>query len=67
MFHCDLANVVNVEFRCCRHVMLVLCQGGGGGGRAPDVWMLHVSRVTTWSQHSRNMVATCGGGEKKDA
>jgi hypothetical protein len=22
MFHCDLANVADVEFRCCRHVML---------------------------------------------
>jgi hypothetical protein len=22
MFHCDLENVANVEFRCCRHVML---------------------------------------------
>jgi hypothetical protein len=27
--------------------------------------MLHASRVTTWSQHSRNTVATCGGGERK--
>jgi hypothetical protein len=22
MFHCDLANVADVEFRCCRRVML---------------------------------------------
>jgi hypothetical protein len=65
MFHCALANVANVEFRCCRHVMLVLCQGGGGGREGSWCWMLHASRVTTWSQHSRNMVATCGGGERK--
>jgi hypothetical protein len=22
MFHCDLANVADLQFRCCRHVML---------------------------------------------
>jgi hypothetical protein len=25
MFHCDFANVADVEFRCCRRVMLGLC------------------------------------------
>jgi hypothetical protein len=58
MFHCDLANVANVEFRCCRHVMLVLCQGGGGGGRSPDVGCC----THHGSQHGRNM----WGRGKKD-
>jgi hypothetical protein len=65
MFHCALANVANVEFRCCRHVMLVLCQGGGGGERAPDVGCC----THHGSQHGRNIVATwsqhVGGGERK--
>jgi hypothetical protein len=46
MFHCDLANVGNVEFRCCRHVMLVLCQGGGGGGRAHAACSLGLSATS---------------------
>jgi hypothetical protein len=61
IFHCDLVNVADVEFRCYRHVMLVLCQGGGGEG---GLLMSDVARntgrniVATWSQHVR------GGGRK---
>jgi hypothetical protein len=58
MFHCDLANVADVEFRCCRHVMGVVSRRGG---RAPDVGCCMQHK----SQHSRNMVAACGGGGRK--
>jgi hypothetical protein len=50
-------NVTDVEFRCYRHMMLVLYRGGGGGG----LLMLDVARntgrnmVATKSQHGRNM------------
>jgi hypothetical protein len=71
MFHCDLANVADVEFRCCRHVMLGVVSRRRGG-RAPDVGCCTQHRsqygrniVATWLQHSRNMVTTCGGGGRK--
>jgi hypothetical protein len=41
-------NVADVEFRCCRLVMLGLCRGGGGRG----LLMLDVARNT-----SRSVVA----------
>jgi hypothetical protein len=56
-------NVADVEFRCCRLVMLSFCRGGGGEGSW--CWMLHATRVATWSQYSRNMVATWGEGEER--
>jgi hypothetical protein len=62
MFHCDLANVANVEFQCCRHVMLGVVSRRRVG-RAPDVRCCTQHR----SQHGCTIVATCGGGGKKDA
>jgi hypothetical protein len=53
MFRCDLANVADVEFRCCRHLMLGVVSRRRGG-RAPDVGCCTQHR----SQHGRNIVAT---------
>jgi hypothetical protein len=39
-------NVTDVEFWCCRHVML-----GFVSRRGYWCWMLHATRVATWSQH----------------
>jgi hypothetical protein len=57
MFHCDLANVDDIEFRCCRHVMLgVVSRRRGGRARDVGCCTQHMSRhgrniVATWSQH----------------
>jgi hypothetical protein len=50
MFRCDLGNVADVEFQCCRHVMLgvVSRRRRGEGG----LLMLDVARNT-----GRNMAA----------
>jgi hypothetical protein len=54
-------NVADVEFRCCRHVVLGVVLRRGKG----KLLMLDVARYTgrnmaaIWSQH--------GGGEKKDS
>jgi hypothetical protein len=57
MFHCDLANVADVEFRCCRHLMLDFVSRRRGGG----LLLLDVARNT-----GRNMgclgVVVGGGG-----
>jgi hypothetical protein len=57
MFHCDLANVAYVDFRCCIHVMLGVVSRREG--RAPDVGCCTQHR----SQYGRNM----WGRGKKDA
>jgi hypothetical protein len=49
-------NVADVEFRCCRHVMLGLCRGGVGGllmfGCCTQHGLQHGHNiVATWSQH----------------
>jgi hypothetical protein len=38
-------DVADVEFRCCRHVMLGVLSRGR---RAPNVRCLHATWVTTW-------------------
>jgi hypothetical protein len=58
IFHCDLVNVADVEFRCYRHVMLGVVSRRRGG-RAPDVGCY----TQHGSQHGRNM----WGRGKKDA
>jgi hypothetical protein len=60
MFHCDLANVANVEFQCCRHVMLGVVSRRRGG-RAPDVGCCTQHR----SQHGRTTVQHVGEGGRK--
>jgi hypothetical protein len=55
-------NVADVEFRCCRLVMLGLCRGGGGRGL-----LMFGCCTQHGSQHGRNIVATCGGGGRKTA
>jgi hypothetical protein len=40
-------NVTDVEFRCCRHMMLVFVLRREAA-KTPDV-MLHATRVATWS------------------
>jgi hypothetical protein len=56
-------NAADVEFRCCRLVILSFVSKRTKGG----LLMLDVARntVATWSQYSRNMVATWGRREKK--
>jgi hypothetical protein len=59
MFHCDLANAADVEFRCCRCVML------GFVLRRRERRAIDVGCCTQhWSQHVRNIVATWGEGRK---
>jgi hypothetical protein len=41
----------------------VLCRGEGR--RGSWCWMLHVTRVATWSQYSHNMVVTWGRREER--
>jgi hypothetical protein len=52
-------NVADVEFRCCRLMMLGLCRGEGG--RAPNVGCC----MQHGSQHDHNIVATWGEGEER--
>jgi hypothetical protein len=56
-------NVADVEFRCCRHVMLGFVSRRRGG-RAPGVGC----RTQPRSQHGRNIVTTwsqqVGGGRR---
>jgi hypothetical protein len=59
MFHYDLANIADAEFRSCRRVML------GFVLRRRERRALDVGCCTQhWSQHVRNVAATRGEGRK---
>jgi hypothetical protein len=75
---CWVSMLQTFVVRCCKHYfsmlqMLcfdvadiwcwVLCRGEGR--RGSWCWMLHATRVATWPQYSRNMVATWGRREEK--
>jgi hypothetical protein len=54
-------DVADVEFWCLQTCDVGFISRRRGGG---ECWMLHATRVATWSQYSRNMVATWGRREK---
>jgi hypothetical protein len=59
IFHCDLTNAADVEFRCCKRVML------GFVLRMRERRALDVGCCTQhWSQHVRNIAATWEEGRK---